>query len=421
MANFFYDGGGSYPSNGVFYPSQYLRPQNIVTGNGYNLVDPADVSQSRLGNISQAAGGLILQYTDVDGFVHDIAGGGSTGPAPASATYILQQTTASLPDSQSIQSLSGVTGSFVTITDPNLGVLSATSRIYEDASRHNTIVGSFSGGGAGMTGTDNTGLGVSAFQNSFGGGSYNVGVGNTVLLNVRSGEANNAFGVGALEDITTGSNNVAVGYQSQGNSTLSNDNVTVGYHAGQNLGSGSIVGSQNVIIGSNASNLDILTNGCVTIGYNAENGSSLSRVNTVSIGMNTYSDGNHHCTIVGSGAGCTGLNNCLGSIALGDGANVQNVNGSMAIGYNCSVTAIGACNLGGGPSGNGICLGVNNPAPACTLSLVPSTTTPCCVQFTAQALPPTPSFGCYLYFSSADSKMHFVTTDGTDHTITSVP
>jgi len=229
-----------------------------------------------------------------------------------------------------------------------------------------------------MTGTDNTGLGVSAFQNSFGGGSYNVGVGNTVLLNVRSGEANNAFGVGALEDITTGSNNVAVGYQSQGNSTLSNDNVTVGYHAGQNLGSGSIVGSQNVIIGSNASNLDILTNGCVTIGYNAENGSSLSRVNTVSIGMNTYSDGNHHCTIVGSGAGCTGLNNCLGSIALGDGANVQNVNGSMAIGYNCSVTAIGACNLGGGPSGNGICLGVNNPAPACTLSLVPSTTTPCC-------------------------------------------
>jgi len=167
----------------------------------------------------------------------------------------------------------------------------------------------FSGNGI-MTGTGNTGNGVSALHSNLTGccntadgdlalndntGSFNTASGFKALFTNQGGSYNNAFGSGALFGNTSGTGNTAVGQGAIGANTTGNYNTAVGYVAGQSSPINyQLTGSYNTYIGydSGPTSQSPISN-ATSIGANAAVGESNALIlggngpNAVSVGIGT--------------------------------------------------------------------------------------------------------------------------------------
>ncbi len=131
-----------------------------------------------------------------------------------------------------------ITGSTVTIYANNAGNICGSSVLFSNSgttstlqvtdSNFNTIIG-LSAGKAGITGSDN------------------VGLGRWALLSLTSGTQNVALGYSTLANVTSHSANVAVGYTCLSNA-LGSNNTAIGNAAGVLLSGG----SDNILIGNNS-------------------------------------------------------------------------------------------------------------------------------------------------------------------------
>lgn len=97
-------------------------------------------------------------------------------------------------------------------------------------------------------GTDNTFVGAGTGNITLTGNSnVAVGVFGTTLVDITTGNLNNAFGRGALSDLTTGSQNNAFG-NTLNHLTTGSQNTAIGYFAGD----GTTTGSNNIFIGDSS-------------------------------------------------------------------------------------------------------------------------------------------------------------------------
>ena len=232
-----------------------------------------------------------------------------------------------------IQSLAVIAG---TITGDGGGLTNLSgSQIVAQA--HNNLFVGPNAGNPGITGSENTGMGIGVLSNNTSGvqntafgkealqlnttGRQNVAVGFQALLKNTSGTFNTAVGAESLEantsgqnntaegaDVlilnTTGTNNTALGAGALGSSVTGSQNTAVGELALVNLGNFSAGGSNNIAVGTLAGS-SLLNNesGNIDIGNNgvaAEN-------NIIRIGSNqvqAFIAG----TITGDGGGLTNLN-----------------------------------------------------------------------------------------------------------------
>jgi len=172
----------------------------------------------------------------------------------------------------------------------------------------NAFVG-FSGNSV-MTGTGNTGNGVSALHSNVTGccntadgdlalndntGSFNTAIGFKALLFNLAGSYNNAFGSSALFGNTTGTGNTAVGQGAIGANTTGSYNTAVGYVSGQSSPINyQVSGNYNTFIGyqSGPTSQSPVSN-ATTLGANAAVGESNALIlggtgsNAVSVGIGT--------------------------------------------------------------------------------------------------------------------------------------
>ena len=186
------------------------------------------------------------------------------------------------------------------------------------------------------TGTSNTALGRNSMSSGAGvTGSNNTGVGESALLNLTSGASNVSVGVESLRANTTASNNTAVGYQA-------------GYY--QTGAYNTVLGAQALYGASGTS-----TGGAsCAIGYKALYANTSGNYN-IAIG-NEYT-GNWPAPLAANTTGST-------NIAIGTGALSLNTtsSGNLAIGYvaansttGAQNTAIGTFAMYGGTTGYGNC------------------------------------------------------------------
>lgn len=108
----------------------------------------------------------------------------------------------------------------------------------------NTIIGALSGNGT-ISGSENTGLGVSIFE-ALTSGTGNTAIGFTALNSVTSNGGNVAIGTSSLV-LATGANNTAVGYNSLDSLVGGSTNIALGFGAGSGY-TGSE--SSNIVIGN---------------------------------------------------------------------------------------------------------------------------------------------------------------------------
>lgn len=115
----------------------------------------------------------------------------------------------------------------------------------------NTAVG-YSALNSDTTGTWNTAVGFGAMMGTSAApltGSGNTAVGTSVFQNAQGAAAfNTAVGYSALSNATTGSNSTAVGYEALWAATTASGDTALGYNAGMNI----TTGTQNTAIGNSA-------------------------------------------------------------------------------------------------------------------------------------------------------------------------
>ncbi len=319
MANFFYDGGGSYPSNGVFYPNQYLRPQNIVVGpTGYQYYTGPG---SNLAS-TYTTGGTGLYFKDSSGVSHTLFTG-ATGGVPADGTFILQTPDANLMNAQALSQLMGNTGDVLGIANPVSGTIVQVTNVYD------------TGGNTGPSMNTN-------FQLGFGGGN---------LPNVDTTCARNiSIGFGNIPEITTqfsdniligqgiiqssegySATNVFIGNQSCGQITSGTDSVTLGYNtASQAPG---IV--ESVVIGSQCE---------------GHTGSTGPIYGTVNVGYGSSSNSNNYSTMLGTSNLCLDSNSANVTIVgnfndVTSSANLNLIGGSNGVTGSADSYVIGNLNL----------------------------------------------------------------------------
>lgn len=164
------------------------------------------------------------------------------------------------------------------------------------------------------TGSDNAAAGFDALESNTT-GSYNTAVGSTAAYSITTGAANTAVGFEALHndstsdwntavgiyalDDATGAENTAVGASAGVNITSGSYNITVGYAAGQNL----TTGSNNIDIGH--------------AGVSTDNG--VTRIGTAGTQTSTYVSGIYGVT--------TGNNNAV-TVVVDSNGNLGTVSSS---------------------------------------------------------------------------------------------
>jgi hypothetical protein len=152
----------------------------------------------------------------------------------------------------------------------------------------NNACGYFAGAGL-TTGGDNNAMGTDALRNCDT-GSRNSAVGTSALLETTSGNNNCAIGMLALRENITGSNSVAVGYESVRRFTAS-ANIGVGYRAlyGGSATPANNTGTNNIGIGYQAG--DAITTGStnIVIGHDIDVDSATGS-NQINIGDRYFHD-----------------------------------------------------------------------------------------------------------------------------------
>jgi hypothetical protein len=110
-------------------------------------------------------------------------------------------------------------------------------------------------------------------------GSQNIGIGDNALYNQTSGLANTAIGGQALYSNTTASNNTAVGYQALYANTTASQNTAVGYEAGLS----NLTGTYNTYLGwaAGRSHVNTTSAGSVLVG-------AAAGYNMTTAGHNTF-------------------------------------------------------------------------------------------------------------------------------------
>jgi hypothetical protein len=115
------------------------------------------------------------------------------------------------------------------------------------------------------TATSNIGLGTGAVTSiSWGGGDYNVGVGDYALNAVNSGNENTAVGYSALK-VFTNSENTAVGFESMTATTTGGQNTAIGHASMQT----NTTGEQSAATGVNCLKMNTTGSGNVASGYHS--------------------------------------------------------------------------------------------------------------------------------------------------------
>jgi trimeric autotransporter adhesin len=391
--SYFFDNSSVFPQNNTYYSGMYLRPENIVSADGYNFVASSNLGMT-FGNLNQNSDGTELIYTNTSGSQFVLAGG--TGDTN-NATYILQSPNVNLANAQAINSLAHVgVGSVLTVSNASTGVLAASTRILDDtytSGNHNLFLGNFSGNTT-LSGSDNVGAGVGSLQNLTS-GSTNVSIGNESMNQCASGGFNTTIGYEALAHMVGGNANVAIGALSGLNYTGGLNNVFIGYSSSG--ASGTTGGDNNVCIGA-ATDLSNASQS-VTLGYGIQNHCVNSVVAGYQASCTSSGTGN---IVVGAGSNITGA--ATNSIALGTGTSITNSNV-------CAITS---------PS-TGMALGVNTNSPQSVFDIGTATAAvPSCVHLPVITNPSAPSSGVFL-FCGADNQLRIMGVDGTARVINTTP
>ncbi|HQQ95534.1 MAG TPA: hypothetical protein PLQ93_13350 [Bacteroidia bacterium] len=196
----------------------------------------------------------------------------------------------------------------------------------------NTFFG-YQSGLSNTTGNANSAFGTGALSTNTA-GAYNVAVGYLAMNANTSGVFNNAFGAGALINNTTGNNNSAFGYEALHDNITGNTNTGIGMYALrsntagiQNAGFGSsalysnLSGSFNTAIGHGALNDHSTGDGNVALGY-AAGGSNVSGTGNLFLGFTAgfYETGSNKLYISNSTTSVSPLifgDFATGNIAIG--------------------------------------------------------------------------------------------------------
>jgi hypothetical protein len=199
-----------------------------------------------------------------------------------------------------------------------------------------------SAGNLGVTGTENTAVGVRALQ-SANGQFHNTAFGFVALGALNTGDytQNSAFGGFTLASLTSGGQNTALGFGAMNASTTGGFNTAVGNYA-----LGSTTGTGNTQVGANT-------------GYSAPN--TTGSYNTY-LGLNAGYTGN------GANRNTTGSNNTYVGAFSGPGTPTQLTN-ATAIGYNAVVSQSNSLILGGTGTG-AVKVGIGTATPAAALDVV---------------------------------------------------
>jgi len=223
--------------------------------------------------------------------------------ASSAAKYILQTSDVSLPNAQSLGSLS--TGILKNNVSAGTGVLNTavagtdyyapgfpTYIVETVLSTFNFLIGT----GVNNTGNGNFAIGSRAFFSN-GSGSNNLAIGNQACFSNGDGNLNIGIGLNALYTNVSGRLNLAIGYQSLFSNTgwgnlgigwLSLFSTTTGQY---NIGIGpqalyyNTVGNNNVAIGNSTGGNNNNCNNCVFLGYGAA-ASINNLTNAIAIGYN---------------------------------------------------------------------------------------------------------------------------------------
>jgi trimeric autotransporter adhesin len=287
--------------------------------------------------------------------------------------------------------------------------------------------GNFTMGGASTWfGSYNVGIGNTALQ-ALTTGDGNTAVGNNSLTATTSGRGNTAVGNGSLPANTTGSSNVAVGESTLLVNTTGYQNVAVGSAAlnantsgYQNIGIGisaledNTVGFSNTAIGIASMDISTTGNNNTTVGHSALTFATTASNNTA-IGQNaggtTSSGGNNvfvgsatgganttgsgH-TIVGYGAGASIGASSSNLTLIGNAANTTGTfTNATAIGANATVGANNSLVLGSGAN-----VGIGTSTPAQTLDMGSRTDSVIMPKGTTAQRPATPQSGMMRYNTS---------------------
>lgn len=216
---------------------------------------------------------------------------GSTGGAPADATYIVQTASAFLKNAQDLASLS--TGIMKSTT--TTGVVSIATagtdyyspgnptRILDDGlANGNFFIGTDAGNLTYVSAQFNTGLGINSLnainlgiQNTFAGhssgilltdGNYNSGFGELCLASITTNDANSALGFNAANALATGAGNLAAGASAMSACTSATNCIALGRDTvvGNGLSNAVAIGYSTTV---SANNSMVLGNAC-NVGIN---------------------------------------------------------------------------------------------------------------------------------------------------------
>ncbi len=204
-----------------------------------------------------------------------------------------------------------------------------------------------------ISGYDNTAIGRYALEDNTT-GSRNTATGNLALINNTTGFRNSAYGFCALRNSDTAQDNVAIGAYSLYDNNFGDFNTSIGVFSSYNNSSGvhntasgysallsNTTGNRNTASGSNALYDNETGNNNTACGVYALDDNIATHGNTA-LGYSTGSYSNsagEYCTFVGYNADITSGTGYTNSMALGNGARINDDN-QVHIG-NSSIDEIG--------------------------------------------------------------------------------
>ena len=307
------------------YELQSNNNINIQSGNSLKFYNSGNTQFAALkaGNLSSNITWTLPLSDGTNGQVLTTNGTGTlswVSNASSAAKYILQTSDVSLPNAQSLGSLS--TGILKNNVSAGTGVLNTavagtdyyapgfpTYIVETVLSTFNFLIGT----GVNNTGNGNFAIGSRAFFSN-GSGSNNLAIGNQACYSNGDGNLNIGIGLNALYTNVSGRLNLAIGYQSLFSNT-----------GWGNLGIGwlslfsTTTGQYNIGIGPEALYYNTIGN------------------NNVAIGNGTGGNNNNcnNCIFLGYGAAAS-INNLTNAIAIGYNAQVS-ISNALILGNNCNV------------------------------------------------------------------------------------
>ncbi len=324
------------------YELQSNNNINIQSGNLLKFYNSGNTQFAALkaGNLSSNITWTLPLSDGTNGQVLTTNGTGAlswVSNASSSAKYILQTSDVSLPNAQSLGSLS--TGILKNNVSAGTGVLSTavagtdyyapgfpTYIVETVSSTFNFLIGT----GVNNTGNGNFAIGSRTFFSN-GSGSNNLAIGNQACYSNGDGNLNIGIGLQALYTNVSGRLNLAIGYQSLFSNT-----------GWGNLGIGwlslfsTTTGQYNIGIGPEALYYNTIGNNNIGIGPEALYYNTIGN-NNVAIGNATGGNNNNcnDCVFLGYGANAS-INNLTNAIAIGYKAQVSNSN-ALVLGNGCNV------------------------------------------------------------------------------------